>query len=65
MMQLLLKNDDSSLCNDVINTHQKFGDFSCIFDYDSRIAVFRDFISPIIDQCDLAPGARMAPPADT
>ena len=32
MMRLLSKNDDSSLCYDVINTHQKkfnkFGDFS-------------------------------------
>ena len=31
----------------------QFGDFSCDIDYNSRIAVFRDVISLIINQCDL------------
>ena len=55
MMQLSSKNDDSSLCYDVIITHQKFdkfGDFSCDIDYGSRIDIFRDVISLIINQCD-------------
>ena len=57
MMQLSSKNDDSSLCYDVIITHQnfkidKFGDFSCDIDYNSRTYVFRDVISLIINQCD-------------
>ena len=51
------KNDDSSLCYDVIITHQnfksgKFGDFSCDIEYNSRTDVFRDVISLIINQCD-------------
>ena len=57
MMQLSSKNDDSSLCYDVIITHQnfkidKFGDFSCDIDYNSRTDVYRDAISLIINQCD-------------
>ena len=57
MMQLSLKNDDSFLCYDVIITHQnfkinKFGDFSCDIDYNSRTDVFRAVISLIINQCD-------------
>ena len=52
------KNDDSSLCYDVIIAHQKilkidkFGDFSCDIDHNSRTDVFRDLISLIINQCD-------------
>ena len=30
----------------------KFGNFSCDIDYNSRTGVFRDVISPIIYQCD-------------
>ena len=30
----------------------KFGDFSCDIDYNTRTDVFRDVISPIINQCD-------------
>ena len=30
----------------------KFGDFSCDIDYNSRTDVFRDVISLIINQCD-------------
>ena len=30
----------------------KFGDFSCDIDYNSRTDVFRDVISVIINQCD-------------
>ena len=30
----------------------KFGDFSCDIDYDSRTDVFRDVLSLIINQCD-------------
>ena len=52
MIQLSSKNDDSSLCYDVIITHQNFGDFSCDIDYNSRTDVFRDLISLIINQCD-------------
>ena len=57
MIQLSSKNDDSSLCYDVIITHQnfeidKFGDFSCDIDYSSRTDIFRDDISLIINQCD-------------
>ena len=57
MMQLSLKNDDSSLCYDVIITHQnfkidKFVDFSREMDSNSRTDVFRDVISLIINQCD-------------
>ena len=56
MIQLSSKNDDSSLCYDVIVTQflkmDKFGDFSCDIDYNSRTDVFRDVISLIINQCD-------------
>ena len=58
MMQLSSKNDDSSLCYDVIITHQKifkigkFGDFSCDIDYNCGTNVFRDVISLIINQYD-------------
>ena len=57
MMQLLSKNDDSSLCYDVIITHQKFkidkfGDFSSDIDYNSRTDIFRDVISLLMNQCD-------------
>ena len=37
----------------------KFGDFSCDIDYNSRTGVFRDVISLIINQCD--PGGHRAP----
>ena len=30
----------------------KFGDFSCDIDYNCRTDVFRDVITPIINQCD-------------
>ena len=55
MMQLLSKNNDSSLCNNVIITHQnskidKFCDFSCDIDCNSTTDVFRDVISHIINQ---------------
>ena len=45
-------------CYDVTITHQKklkidkFGDFSCDMDYNSRTDVFRDVISILINQCD-------------
>ena len=58
MMQLSSKNDDSSLCYDVIITHQKnfkidkFGDFSSDIDHHSRTDIFRDAISIINNQCD-------------
>ena len=52
-MQLSSKNDDSSLCYDVIITHQnlKIDKFDDI-DYNSRTDIFRDAISLIINQCD-------------
>ena len=57
MMQLSSKNDDSSLCYDVIITHQnfkidKFGDFSSDIDFNTKIDIFRDAISLIINQND-------------
>ena len=57
MIQLLSKNDYSSLCYDVIITHQKFkidkfGDFSSDIDYNSRTDILRDAISLIMNQCD-------------
>ena len=56
MMQLSSKNDDSSLCYDVIITHQnfkidKFGDFSSFIDFKTKTNIFRDDISLIINQC--------------
>ena len=56
MMQLSSKNDDSSLCYDVIITHQNLKidefDFSCDIDYNSWTDVFRDVVSLMINQCD-------------
>ena len=53
-MMPLSKNDDSSLCYDVIITHQnfkidKFGDF----DSKTKMDIFRDDISLIINKCHL------------
>ena len=58
MMQLSSKNDDSSLCYDLIITHQnfeieKFGDLSCDIDYNCMTDLFRDVISLLINQSDL------------
>ena len=57
MMQLSSKNDDSSLCYDVIITHQnfkkdKFGDFMSDIDFNTKMDIFKDVISLIINQCD-------------
>ena len=56
MISTIIKNDDSSLCYDVIITHQnfkidKFGDFSSDIDFKSKMDIFRDDISFIINQC--------------
>ena len=51
MMQLSSKNDGSSLCYDVIITHQIFN-FSCDIDYNNRTDLFRVVISLKINQCD-------------
>ena len=69
MMQLSSKNDDSSLCYDVIITHQilkidKFGDFSSDIAFKTEMDIFRDDISLIMNQSHL-PGDRREPPADT
>ena len=58
MMQLSSKNDDSSLCYDAIITHQnlkidKFDDFSSEIDFKTKMDIFRDDISLIINQCHL------------
>ena len=58
MMQLSSKNDDSSLCYDVIITHQiikidKFGHFSSDIDFKTKMDIFRYDISLIINQCHL------------
>ena len=58
MMQLSSKNDDSSLCYDVVITHQnfkieKFGDFSSAIDFNTKMDIFRDDISLIINQSHL------------
>ena len=58
MMRLSSKDDDSSLCYDVIITHQnfkidKFCDFSSDFDFKTKMDIFRDDISLIINQCHL------------
>ena len=58
MMQLSPKNDDSSLCYDVIITHQilkidKFGDFSSDIDFKTKMDTFRYDISRLINQCHL------------
>ena len=57
MMQLSSKNEDSSLCQAIIITHQnfkidKFVDFSCDIDYNSSTGVFMDVISLIINHYD-------------
>ena len=57
MTLLSSKNDNSSLCYESsllikILKIDKFGDFSCDIDYNSRTDVFRDAISLIINQCD-------------
>ena len=49
-LQISSKDDDSSLCYDVIIKYQNFkidkiGDFSCDIDYNIRTGVFRDVIS--------------------
>ena len=63
MKQLLVKNDDSSLCYDVIITHQKkinkFCSFSSDIEYNSKTDAFRVVIYLIINQCE------PRPPADT
>ena len=59
MMRLSSKNDDSSLCYDVIITHQKnfkidkFGDFPSEIGFNTKMDIFRDVISLIINQCHL------------
>ena len=58
MIQLSSKNDDSSLCYDVIITHQilkidKFGVFPSDNDFKTKMDIFRDDISLIINQCHL------------
>ena len=58
MMRLSSKNNDSSLCYDVIITHQnfkidKFGDFSSDFDFKTKMDTFRYDISRLINQCHL------------
>ena len=58
MIQLTSKYDDSSLCYDVITTHQNlkidnFGVFSSDIDFKSKMDIFRDDISLIINQCHL------------
>ena len=58
MIQLSSKNDHSSLCYDVIITHQKklkidkFGDFSSDIDYNCKTDVFRGVIYYIINPCE-------------
>ena len=57
-MMRLSKNDDSSLCYDVVITHQnfiidKFGDFSSDFNFKTKMDIFRDDISLIINQFHL------------
>ena len=59
MVQLSSKFDDSSLCYDVIITRIKifkidnFGVFSSDIDFKSKMDIFRDDISLIINQCHL------------
>ena len=58
MMQPSSKNDGSSLCYDVIITHQnfkidKFGDFSSDIDFKTKTDLFRDYFSLIINHCYL------------
>ena len=53
MMQLSSKNDDSALCYDVIifKKIDKFGVFSSDIDFKTKMDIFRDDISLIINQC--------------
>ena len=56
MIQLSSKNDESSLCYDVIITHQnlkidKFGHFSSDIEFKTMMDIFRDDISRLINQC--------------
>ena len=57
MLQLSSKNGDSSLCYDVIIIKilkiDKFGDFSSEIDFKTKMDIFRDDISLIINQCHL------------
>ena len=53
MMRLSSKNDDSSLCYDVVITHHKFGAFSSEIGFDTKMDIFRDVIFLIINQCHL------------
>ena len=58
MMQLSSKNDDASLCCDVIITHQNFKNgqiwcFSSDIDFKTKMDIFRDDISRLINQCHL------------
>ena len=69
MMQLLSKNDVSSLCYNVIITlnkfkNDKFGDFSCVIDY---IALGQTYLEMLylLELIKMTPGARRAAPADT
>ena len=55
-MQLSSKNDDSSLCYDVIIAHQKFSNLVIFFsdiDLNPKMDIFIDAIFLIINQCDL------------
>ena len=47
MIQLLSKNDHQNFKID------KFGDFSSDFDFKTKMDIFRDYISLIINQCHL------------
>ena len=56
MLQLSSKNDDSSLCYAVITRIKnfkidKFGDFTCDIDFKTKMDIFREDISLIINQC--------------
>ena len=58
MMQLSSKNDDSSLCMTSsllikILKIDKFGVFSSDIDFKTKMDIFRDYISLIINQCHL------------
>ena len=43
----------------------KFGDFSCDIDYNSRTDLFRDVINLPYNLINVTTGAHRAPPADT
>ena len=52
--ETFIKNDNSSLCYDLIIKHQKidkFCNFSSDIDYNSNTDLFRDIIYLIINQC--------------